>query len=80
MDVEKTVTTTTTISRVIPIAIPIKKNQIVSEIYKEQYGLKTNCFDPNKSSPPNSWTSRLLERIEIYSDKTINKRAVEIEF
>ena len=76
MDVKRTVTTAT-ISRGIPI--PNKKN-IVSEIYKEQYGLKTNCFDPNKNSPPNSWTSRLRERIEIHSDKTINKRIDDFNF
>jgi len=77
MDVEITVTPSSTISRAIPI--PNKKS-IVSDIYKEQYGLKTNCFDPNKNSPPNSWTSRLLERIEIHSDKTINKRIVDLNF
>lgn len=77
MDVERTVTTSSTISRGIPI--PNKKS-LVSEIYKEQYGLKTNCFDPNKNSPPNSWTSRLLERIEIHSDKTIHKRIVNFDF
>ncbi|MEX0595988.1 MAG: hypothetical protein WD512_05750 [Candidatus Paceibacterota bacterium] len=63
-------TTTVTTSRAIPI--PIKKT-IVSETYREEYGLKKNCFDPNKSSPPNSWTSRLLERIEIYSVNPTNK-------
>lgn len=30
----------------------------------EIYDLKENFFNPDKSSPPNSWKSRLIERIE----------------
>ena len=55
MDIKRTVIITTTKTR----AIPIPKKKVVSEIYNEQYDLKTNCFDPDKNSPPNSWTSRL---------------------
>ena len=67
MDTKRTVIITSTKTR----AIPIPKKKVVSEIYNEQYDLKTNCFDPDKNSPPNSWTSRLLERIENYSGQTI---------
>jgi len=61
MDIHKTVVTP---SREIPIP---NKRKIVYETYSEECGLKNNCFDPNKTSPPNSWTSRLIERLEIYS-------------
>jgi len=67
MDIKRTVIITSTKTR----AIQIPKKKVVSEIYNEQYDLKTNCFDPDKNSPPNSWTSRLLERIENYSGQTI---------
>ena len=67
MDIKRNVIITSTKTR----AIPIPKKKVVSEIYNEQYDLKTNCFDPDKNSPPNSWTSRLLERIENYSGQTI---------
>ena len=67
MDIKKNVITTSTKTR----EIPIPKKNVNSEIYNEQYDLKTNCFDPDKNSPPNSWTSRLLERIENYSGQTI---------
>ena len=67
MDIKRTVIITSTKT----MAIPIPKKKVVSEIYNEQYDLKTNCFDPDKNSPPNSWTSRLLERIENYSGHTI---------
>jgi hypothetical protein len=30
------------------------------------YALKENFFDPNKSSPPNFWSCRLLERMNHY--------------
>jgi hypothetical protein len=31
-----------------------------------QYKLKENNIDPNKNSPPNSWTRRLNSRFDIY--------------
>ena len=74
MDIKRTVIITTTKTR----AIPIPKKKVVSEIYNEQYDLKTNCFDPDKNSPPNSWTSRLLERIENYSGQTIIKNKLNV--
>ena len=46
-----------------PLAIPGSLNKSSSE-----YSLKKNFFDPNKSSPPNSWNSRLLSRIENYNN------------
>lgn len=45
-----------------PIPIPGKKNNI------NEYSLKQNFFNPNKSSPPNSWNTRLLSRLEIYNN------------
>ena len=30
------------------------------------YSLKENFFDPNKSSPPNFWSNRLLDRFQNY--------------
>lgn len=41
-----------------PIQIP--KNEDFSE-----YSLKKSEFDPTKSSPPNSWNTRLLKRLSI---------------
>jgi hypothetical protein len=64
-----TETQTVTTSRAIPI---INNKTFISDSNKEEYCLKQHCFDPNKSSPPNNWTSRLLERIEIFSGKPIN--------
>jgi hypothetical protein len=74
MDIKRNVITTSTKTR----EIPIPKKNVNSEIYNEQYDLKKNCFDPDKSSPPNSWTSRLLERIENYSGN--NKIEKETNF
>ena len=74
MDIKRNVITTSTKTR----EIPIPKKNVNSEIYNEQYDLKTNCFDPDKNSPPNSWTSRLLERIENYSGQTIIKNKLNV--
>lgn len=62
-------TNVVTPSRGIPIP---NKKKLTYETHTEECGLKNNCFDPNKSSPPNSWTSRLIERIEIYSASPSN--------
>ena len=40
--------------------IPIPMNQEFAE-----YNLKKSEFDPTKSSPPNSWNTRLLKRLSI---------------
>ena len=53
--------------------IEIKKN--VSQ--KSQYGLTESNFDPNKNSPPNSWTRRLNTRIDNYCSFNILKTDVE---
>ena len=74
MDIKRNVIITSTKTS----AIPIPKKKVVSEIYNEQYDLKTNCFDPDKNSPPNSWTSRLLEIIENYSGQTIIKNKLNV--
>lgn len=48
-----------------PIAIPhpnvIRKHDNTQTI---EYGLKRNFFDPNKCSPPNSWNTRLMLRLD----------------
>lgn len=41
-------------------SIPIPKSQ--NNIFNE-YSLNLTTFDPNKSSPPNSWKNRLFARI-----------------
>ena len=47
-----------------PISIPRDK---LTDQFAAQYSLKQNFFDPNQASPPNSWNSRLLQRL---GDKT----------
>jgi hypothetical protein len=32
-----------------------------------QYGLTNNCFDPTKSSPPNTFLKNLEKRMSIYN-------------
>jgi hypothetical protein len=34
-----------------------------------EFDLKQSCFNPNKASPPNPWTERLLNRLSKYQDK-----------
>ena len=41
--------------------------------YHNEYELKSNCFDPNKFSPPNSWNSRLMIRIGDYDNISCNR-------
>lgn len=45
-----------------PIAIPMSNMAQESKIPVE-YNLTRHFFDPNKSSPPNSWNTRLLVRL-----------------
>ena len=74
MDIEKHVQNNIQASK--PIIINKTYNpQVVSyEFEIDSFELKQNFFDPNKGSPPNSWTIRLLERIEKYGDKDYSKR------
>ncbi len=51
-----------------PVPIPGSAKKNLTE-----YSLKQNFFDPNKSSPPNSWNSRLLMRIEHYKSNDFNR-------
>jgi hypothetical protein len=53
--------------------IEIKKN--ISQ--GSQYGLTESNFDPNKNSPPNSWTRRLNTRIDNYCSFNILERDSE---
>jgi|LakMenEpi03Aug12_release.lakeMendotaPanAssembly.Ray.scaffolds.fasta_scaffold432977_2 hypothetical protein len=53
------------------IDIPIKGNlstMIKNDSPKGQYGLKQNCFDPSKSSPPNMFMMKLHMRMSIYDN------------
>lgn len=42
--------------------LPIKIKS-VNKALNEEYNLNQECFNPNKSSPPDSWSKRLMERI-----------------
>ena len=49
-----------------PIAIPkMNTNNIILNESKGfiEYNLTRHFFDPNKSSPPNSWNTRLMLRL-----------------
>lgn len=57
--------------------IKISQPITIKKIYKIEdssneilhcFDLKQNVFDPNKGSPPSSWTFRLLKRIEQNTD------------
>lgn len=67
MDIDKNVLHE--LSRSIPIKIKTYKNkEFLIEPVHSCFDLKQNYFDPNKGSPPNGWTTRLLERIEKYGE------------
>lgn len=51
-----------------PVPIPGSEQKKLTE-----YSLKQNFFDPNKSSPPNSWNSRLLMRLENYQSNDFRR-------
>tara|TARA_B100001540_G_C15740548_1_gene612050 strand:+ start:277 stop:477 length:201 start_codon:yes stop_codon:yes gene_type:complete len=42
-----------------PMAIPKKE--------ESEFDITINNFNPNKNSPPNSWTNRLMNRLEPYN-------------
>jgi|LauGreDrversion4_1035100.scaffolds.fasta_scaffold81061_2 hypothetical protein len=50
--------------------IPITKNNTTLEKINKinEYGLKQNCFDPSKSSPPNDFILKLNMRMSIYNN------------
>lgn len=56
-----------------PIKINKTNNNYKSlDLHKDNndiFDLKQNFFDPNKGSPPNNWTNRLMERIEKYYEE-----------
>ena len=58
----------------------LSKKKIEPVPFIDQYDLKINCFDPDKASPPNSWTSRLLERIENFSERSIDIKMNNFNF
>tara|TARA_B100001142_G_scaffold305505_1_gene334539 strand:- start:904 stop:1122 length:219 start_codon:yes stop_codon:yes gene_type:complete len=57
-------------SRAIPIDIPKSSNN--EDKNMDEYTLEKCIFDPNKSSPPNSWNSRLVLRLGDYSPLNIS--------
>jgi hypothetical protein len=73
MNIETYASEKPTVSKSIPIPKKINNNCHDNIIYYQQYDLKKNCFDPTKGSSPNSWTSRLMERIENYSTSSSKK-------
>lgn len=71
MGIEKHVQTEISVSKPIKIKKTYAPQVSSGEYEVECFDLKQNFFDPNKGSPPSSWTIRLLERIEKYGDKDI---------
>ncbi len=57
-----------------PIPIPMRSP---TNAPNTEYSLKQNFFDPNKSSPPNSWNTRLLQRLGDYEEKRPWRRITE---
>lgn len=72
MDIEKHVQIELSVSRPIKIQKTYKNKDFLGETITN-FELKQNFFDPNKGSPPSSWTFRLLERIEKYCDNDVIK-------
>ena len=44
-----------------------------------RYNLKHGVFNPIQNSPPNIWSSRLIERINnnVYKNKSVNNNKLE---
>jgi hypothetical protein len=54
--------------------IPIKQSLSTSmkDLYKSEYSIKQNFFDPSKSSPPNDFMLKLQLRMSIYNNYNTN--------
>jgi hypothetical protein len=75
MDIEKYVHCASSGSQPIKINKTYNHQNNSSEFEVDCFELKQNFFDPNKGSPPSSWTFRLLERIEKYGcEDLLNER------
>ena len=50
--------------------IPIKQSLSTSmkDLYKSEYSIKQNFFDPSKSSPPNDFMIKLHMRMNMYNN------------
>jgi hypothetical protein len=64
-------------SILVPISIPIsipksRSKQDVTEEHLDEYSLKCNIFNPGKMSPPDTWKSRLQQRINSYNFNTVS--------
>jgi len=55
-----------------PITIPIVKKTYNNNNNITDCELKLNFFDPDKCSPPNSWNTRLLHRLNSNSIRNLN--------
>ena len=56
--------TTWKYERSTPVPIPSKsKTNDLDEEYCFEKDLQSNFFNPDKGSPPNSWSARLIERL-----------------
>lgn len=38
-----------------------------NKLFKDEYSLKENVFDPSKSSPPNDFMKNLMRRMNVYT-------------
>ena len=50
-----------------------KSNKNISNINIITYNMDTGKFDPNNTSPPNSWLDKLNQRIDKYEQINMNK-------
>lgn len=79
MNIEKYVPEVNPVNPIEILSIPIKikktyvdLNQSIDSNIYDSFDLKQNFFDPNKGSPPNNWTNRLIERMEKYYENEKN--------
>jgi hypothetical protein len=63
--------------------IPIEKNSHIKNKYSNceriAYGLKQNCFDPSKSSPPNDFMTKLRQRMTLYESESLITNVFNLE-
>lgn len=54
------------------VDIPINQNIYKIQPTNLEHSLKQNYFDPSKSSPPNTFIIKLLERLSSYNHVNVN--------
>jgi len=59
--------------------IPINESSPTSRrgYLEKEYSLKTNFFDPSKSSPPNEFMLKLQLRMSIYNNGSNNDKRIK---